>query len=194
MAERGVVVSYESIRRWCAKFGPEYARRARRRLGPRGDVWHLDEMVVTIQGEWHYLWRAVDQDGDVLDILVQKRKDKRAAKQFFRKLLKGQGRSPNRIVTDNLPSYRAARNEMMPDVPHCRERYSNNRAEVSHEHSRARERQMRGFRSPGHTQRFLSVHSQVHNLFRLGRHLLRAENYRILRGRAFAMWQEVTCG
>jgi putative transposase len=97
------------------------------------------------------------------------------------------------MVTNKLPSYRAARNEMMPHVAHCHDRYSNNRAEVSHEHSRTQERQMRGFRSAGHTQRFLSVHSQVHNLFRRGRHLLRAENYRILRGRAFAMWQEVTC-
>ena len=124
-------------------------------------------------------------------MLVQRRKDKRAAKRFFRKLLKGQGQPSNRMVTDKLPSYRAARNEMMPHVPHGRDRYLNNRAEVSHEHTREQERQMRGFRSPGHAQRFLNVHGQVHNLFRLGRHLLRAKNYRILRRRAFATWQKV---
>ena len=104
-------------------------------------------MVVTIKGKWHYLWRAVDQDGDVQDILLQERKDKQAAKRFFRKLLKGQGRAPNRIVTDKLPSYRAARHEMKANVPHCRDRYLNNRAEVSHEHAREGERIMRGFRS-----------------------------------------------
>ena len=164
LAERGITVSYETIRQWCATFGPHYARRIRKSHGPRGDCWFLDEVTVSIQGRRRYLWRAVDQDGDVIDILVQKRKDTPAAKR-----------------------------RIMPSVAHCLDRYANNRAEVSHEHTRARERQMRGFRSDGQAQRFLSVHGQFHNLFRLGRHLLRAKNYRILRSRAFCTWSEVTC-
>ena len=138
-----------------------------------------------------FLWRAVDQDGDVLDILLQKRKDKRAAKRFFRKLLKGQRQVPIDITTDKLASYGAAKREVMPSVAHCTKKYANNRAEVSHEHTREQERQMRGFKSDGHAQRFLAVHGQVHNLFRLARHLLRAVNYRALRSRAFADWREV---
>ena len=140
-----------------------------------------------------YLWRAVDQDGEVIDILVQKRKDTRAAKRFFINLLKSQGQTPIELTTDKLRSYAAAKREVMPSVPHGQDRYANNRAEVSHEHTREQERQMRGFRSDGHAQRFLSVHSQLHNLFRLGRHLLRATNYRALRARAFGTWDAVTC-
>ena len=129
----------------------------------------------------------------MLDILLQSRKDKRAAKRFFRNLLKGKERNPIELTTDKLPSYVAAKHEMMPSVIHSQDKYANNRAEVSHEHTREQERQMRGFASSGQAQRFLSIHSQVHNLFRVGRHLLRAVNYRALRGRAFATWQEVTC-
>jgi putative transposase len=152
----------------------------------------MDEVyIVTVRGERRYLWRAVDQDGDVLDILVQKRKDKRAAMRFFKKLMKGQGSSAREMVTDKLPSYGAARIAIMSTSMHCCDRYANNRAEVSHEHTRAQERQMR--KSVGQAQRFLAVHSQVHNLFRVGRHLLRAANYRLLRNRSFEMWQQVTC-
>ena len=165
----------------------------KKHLGPRGDVWHMDEVMVNIQGNQYYLWRAVDQDGDTLDILIEKRKNKKAALRFFRKLLKGQGSAPIRIVTDKLPSYGAAKRELMPSVVHCQDRHANNRCEVSHEHTREQERQMRRFRSPGDAQRFLSVHGQVHNLFHVGRHLLRADNYRRLRTRAFVTWQEVTC-
>jgi putative transposase len=194
LAERGIVVSYETIRNWCCKFGPVYARSIKKRRGPLGDTWFMDEVyIVTVRGERLYLWRAVDQDGDVLDILVQKRKDKQAAMRFFKKLIKGQGRSAREIVTDKLPSYGAARKVIMPTSMHCHERYANNRAEVSHEHTRAQERQMRRFKSPGQAQRFLAVHSQVHNLFRIGRHLLRAANYRLLRSRSFETWQQVTC-
>ena len=125
----------------------------------------------------------------MLDILLQKRKDKRAAKRFFRKLLKGQRELPVDITTDKLPSYGAAMREVMPSIAHCTDKYANNRAEVSHEHTREQERQMRGFKSDGHAQRFLAVHAQVHNLFRLARHLLRAVNYRVLRSRAFAEWR-----
>ena len=138
LAERGIVVSYETIRSWCNKFGPAYARTIKKRRGPLGDTWYMDEVyIVMILGERRYLWRAVDQDGDVLEILVQKRKDKRAAERFFKKLMKGQGRPARAIVTDKLPSYGAARKEIMPTSMHCHERYANNRAEVSHEHTRA---------------------------------------------------------
>jgi len=149
LAARGVVVSYETIRQWSKVFGPQFAWRIKARLGSRGDRWFLDEMVVSIGGNRRYLWRAVDQDGDVLDILVQKRKDTKSAKRFFCKLLKGQGEVPLEITTDKLGSYVAAKRDVMPSVPHCRDRYANNRAEVSHEHTGARERQMRGFVSDG---------------------------------------------
>ncbi len=193
LAERGIVVSYESIRNWCNKFGPAYARSIKIRRGSLGDTWYMDEVFISIGGKQLYLWRAVDQDGDVLDILVQKHKDKQAAVRFFKKLMKGQGRSAREIVTDKLPSYGAARKVVMPTSMHCHDRYANNRAEVSHEHTRAQERQMRRFKSPGQAQRFLAVHSQVHNLVRVGRHLLRAANYRLLRNRSFETWQQVTC-
>ncbi len=153
----------------------------------------MDEVYVTINGVRHYLWRAVDQDNNVIDILVQKRRDKRAAKRFFRKMLKDQGQSPRRMVTDKLKSYGAARKEVMPTVIHCQDRYTNNRAEASHQQTRQQERQMRRFKSAGQAQRFLSVHSQANNVFRVSRHLLKACHYRMFRSRAFSIWQEVTC-
>jgi putative transposase len=159
-----------------------------------GDTWHLDELFVNIQGKRHYLWRAVDQDGDVIDILVQRRRDARAAKRFFRKLLNGQGSEPRWLITDKLGSYRAARRSVMPSVVHDTRRYANNRAEVSHQPTRQRERQMRRFKSAGQAQRFLAVHGVVRNLFNLSRHRLRAGNYRLLRDRAFAVWCEVAAG
>jgi putative transposase len=192
LAERGAVVSYETIRQWCRKFGPHYARKLRRRQGRLGDIWHLDELFVNIQGTRHYLWRAVDQDGDVIDILVQTHRNARAAKRFFRKLMKGQGGTPWRLVTDKLRSYSAARSEVMPSVTHDTRQYANNRAEVSHQPTRQRERQMRRFKSARQAQRFLAVHGVVQNLFRLGRHHLRSENYRFLRDRSFRDWREVT--
>ena len=131
-----------------------------------GDTWYMDEVFIRIRGKQHCLWRAVDLDGDVLDILIQKRKDKQAAIRFFKKLMKGQGRSARQIVTDKLPSYGAAKNEIMSTSMHCSDRYANNRAEVSHEHTPAQERKMRRFKTLGQAQRFLAVHSQVHNLFR----------------------------
>jgi putative transposase len=193
LAMRGVIVSYETIRLWSRKFGAEYARKLKRREGRLGDTWHLDELFVTIQGERRYLWRAVDQDGDVIDILVQPRRNRRAAERFFRKLLKGQGSEPRRLVTDKLRSYGAAHRTIMPSVIHVTERYANNRAEVSHEPTRQRERQMRRFKSTAQAQRFLSAHGVIQNLFRVGRHLVRAPNHRTLRARAFRVWDEVTC-
>ena len=193
LAQRGITVSYETIRFWCIKFGSEYARSLKRRQGRLGDTWYLDEVFVTIRGERQFLWRAVDQDGDVIDILVQSRRDRKAAKRFFRKLLKGQRSVPRRLVTDKLRSYGAAKRTVMPSVVHSTKQYENNRAEVSHQPTRQRERQMRKFKSPGHAQRFLSVHGLVQNLFRVGRHLLQARHNRELRGRAFLTWDAVTC-
>lgn len=193
LAARGVEVSYESIRFWCLKFGPRYARQLRRRQGRLGDTWHLDEVFISIRGIRHYLWRAVDQDGDVLDILVQKRRNGKAAKRFFRKLLRSQRSVPRRIVTDKLRSYASAHREVIPSVEHVRDKGSNNRAENSHQVTRQRERQMRRFKSVQQMQRFLSVHGPINNLFRVGRHLLNAANYRLLRGRAFGAWNEVIC-
>jgi putative transposase len=192
LAKRGIIVSYETIRQWCRKFGPEYARKLKRRQGRLGDVWHLDEVFVKIRGERHYLWRAVDQDGDVIDILVQRYRNARAAKRFFRKLLKGQGSTPWRLVTDKLKSYGAAHRSIMPSVDHNTARYENNRAEVSHEPTRQRERLMRGLKSVGQAQRFLSVHGAVQNFFRFARHQMRAENYRLLRARSFKEWSAAT--
>ena len=193
LAERGVTVTYESIRQWCLTFGLDYARRLRRRRGRMGDTWHLDEVFVKFHGRQQYLWRAVDEDGDVIDILVQSRRNRRAAIRFFRKLLKGQGCVPRRLITDKLRSYPAACRTVMPSVVHCTDRYANNRAEVSHQPTRERERQMRRFTSAAHAQRFLSVHDPIQNLFRVGRHLLRAVHHRLLRTRAFGVWREVTC-
>ena len=193
LAERGIIVSYESIRQWCNLFGPEFARRLRKRQSRLGDTWYLDEVFIKIRGELHYLWRAVDQDGDTIDILVQKRRNKMAAKRFFRKLLKGQNEVPWRIITDKLKSYSAAHREVLPSVPHSTKQYDNNRAEVSHEPTRQRERQMRRFKSTGQAQRFLAVFGVIGNLFRLGRHLMRAIHYREFRSKAFCEWQQVTC-
>ena len=157
-----------------------------------GDTWYLDELFVMIQGRQQYLWRAVDEDGDVIDILVQSRRNRHAAVRFFRKLLKSQGCVPRRLITDKLRSYPAARRTVMPSVVHCTDRYANNRAEVSHQPTRQRERQMRGFKSAAHLQRFASVHSVVQNLFRVGRHLLRSVHHRLLRTRSFVEWNAVT--
>ncbi len=167
VARRGVEVTYEAIRKWCRRFGPEYAGRLRRRRGRLGDTWHLDEVFVTIQGRQQYLWRAVDEDGDVLDILVQPRRNRHAAVRFFRKLLKNQRHVPRRLITDKLRSYSAASRAVMPSVFHCTDQYANNRAEASHQPTRQRERQMRRFKSAAQLQRFASVHGIVQNLFRV---------------------------
>ncbi|MCZ1021249.1 IS6 family transposase [Streptomyces noursei] len=143
MLERGVVVSYETIRRWCAKFGQDYANRLCRRRRRPGDTWHMDEVFIKINGVIHYLWRAVDQDGNVLDILVQPRRNAKAAKKFFRRLLKELEYVPRVIVTDRLRSYDAAHRTVMPSVEHRSSKYLNNRAENSHQPTRQRERTMR---------------------------------------------------
>ena len=167
------------------------AKRLKKRQGQLGDSWHLDELFVRINGQQQYLWRAVDQDGDVIDILLQPRRDQHAAARFFQRLMRNQGKEPFRIVTDKLKSYGAALRTVLPRVMHDTRRYANNRAEVSHQQTRQRERQMRRFKSRQQAQRFLTVHGVVHNLFRLGRHLLRSSNYRLLRTRSFTTWREV---
>ena len=192
LAERGIIVSYEAIRRWCRKFGPDYARRLKKKQGRLGDTWYLDELFVRINGRQQYLWRAVDQDGDVIDILLQPRRDQRAAERFLSRLVRGQGKEPFRIVTDKLKSYSAAKRTTLPSVAHDTEKYANNRAEVSHQPTRIRERQMRRFKSARQAQRFLSAHGIIHNLFRVGRHRLRSSNHRLLRCRSFSIWRAAT--
>jgi putative transposase len=165
LLERGVVVSYETVRRWALKFGPIYARRLRRKTPSPRDIWHLDEVVVTIAGKRYWLWRAVDQDGYILDEIVQSRRDTKAAKRLLRRLLKKQGCPPRRMITDKLAYYAAAHHQIMPKTEHRSHKGLNNRAENSHLPLRRRERAMQGFRSPGGLQRFATIFSAVRNLF-----------------------------
>jgi putative transposase len=192
LLERGIVVSYETIRRWGRKFGPAYAKQLRRRRPSRQDVWHLDEVVISIAGRKHWLWRAVDQDGYVLDEIVQSRRDTKAAKRLLIRLLKKQGMPPKRIITDKLRSYGAAKREVMPAVEHRSHKGLNNRAENSHLPLRKRERTMQGFRSAGSLQRFISIFSALRNLFVTPRHKRSALATHIHRIRAMTHWKAVT--
>jgi len=192
LLERGIVVTYEAIRKWCRKFGQQYANQLRRRRPRPGDKWQMDEVFLTIKGARHYLWRAVDQDGNVLDILVQRRRDKRAAKKFFRKLLKGLTYVPRVLITDKLKSYGAAKREILPGVEHRQHRYLNNRAENSHQPTRQRERRMQRFKSPGHAQRFLSAYGPIAQHFRPRRHRFSAPVYRQELAKRFHIWREIT--
>jgi putative transposase len=192
LAERGVIVTYETIRQWCQKFGQPYANELRRRRPRPGDKWHLGEVFIQINGKQHYLWRAVDQDGQVLDILVQSRRDKRAAAQFLRKLLKGLTYVPRVVIADKLASYGAAMRDVLPGVEHRRHKGLNNRAESSHQPTRERERRMRRFKSPGHAQRFLAAYGPIAAHFRPRRHRLTAVTYRQTRAERFATWRAVT--
>src|SRR3712207_2851980 len=185
LAARGIVVSHESVRQWALKFGREFANRIRRRLPRAGDKWHLDEVAIKIAGVQHWLWGAVDQTGMVLDVLVQSRRDKRAAKRLLRKLLKRPCRAPRVLITDKLPSYGAAKKELMPVVEHRRHKGLNNRVENSHQATRQRERQMKRFRSERQAQRFLAAHDQINNLFHLRLGNVSASEYRAARARAF---------
>src|ERR671916_209810 len=192
LAARGIVVSHETVRRWALKFGRDFANRIRRRLPQAGDKWHLDEVAIKIAGVQHWLWRAVDQNGMVLDVLVQSRRDKRAAERLLRKLLKRQCRAPRVMITDKLPSYGAAKRELMPGIGHRRHKGLNNRAENSHQPTRRRERQMKRFKSPRQGQRFLSAHDQIDNPFPPRRDHVSAVQYRAARARAFETWAEVS--
>ena len=146
LSARGIVVSYETIRQWCKKYGSIYCKQIKNSRGQLGDTWFLDEVFIKINGVLHYLWRAVDQDGDEIDILVQKRKDKRAAMRFFKRLLKGQWMMPLKIVTDKLASYSAAKKELVPSVEHSTNQYENNACELSHQPTRQQEKKMRKFK------------------------------------------------
>jgi len=188
LAERGITASYETIRLWCIKFGSKYSRRLKRKHQGYGDTFYIDEVFVKINGKQHYLWRAVDQDGEVVDVFLQARRDGAAAKRFFKRLLRSHGGEPRKIVTDKLRSYGVAHRETIPESIHVTDQYANNRAEQSHETTRVRERGMRRFKSPGQAQRFLTAHAAVHNLFNLGRHLIGAQHYRDLRASAFNEW------
>ena len=185
MAERGIIVTRESIRLWCIKFGALYARRLKRKHRGYGDTFYINEVFVKINGKQHYLWRAVDQDGEVVDICLQAKWDGAAAKRFSARLQRNHGTEPRKIVTDKLRSYPVAHREVMPDAIHITDQYANNRAEQSHEATRVRERGMRKFKSTKQAQRFVTAHAAVSNLFNLGRHLVRAQYYRDLRISAF---------
>ena len=189
LAERGITVSREAIRLWCIKFGAIYTRRLKRKHRGYGDSFYIDEVFVKINDKQHYLWRAVDQDGEVVDVYLQAKRDGATAKRFFKRLLRNHGGELRTIVTDKLRSYGVAHRELMPETIHSTEQYENNRAEQSHEATRVRERGMRKFKSVRQAQRFLGTHAAVSNLFNLGRHLVRAQHYRDLRMSAFAEWE-----
>jgi len=190
MAKRGVPVTYETVREWCQKFGSRYALLLRRKRARIGSKWHLDEVFIKMNGVQHYLWRAVDENGVVIDILVQPKRDRWAALRFFRKLLHVAVRSPRVIITDKLRSYAAAKKLIMPDIEHRQSRYLNNRAENSHQPTRVRERQMKRFKSSEQAQRFLSVFESLNAPFRLRRHLLPATRYRLLLNQSFHLWNK----
>lgn len=192
LLERGIVVSYETIRRWGQEFGSAYAGQLRRKKPSHRDIWHLDEVVISIGGRKHWLWRAVDQDGCVLDEIVQTRRNTKAATRLMIRLLKKQGLTPKRIITDKLRSYGAAKRQVMPEVEHRSHKGLNNRAENSHVPLRKRERMMQGFRSSGSLQRFISIFSAFRNLFVPPRSKHSALATHIHRLKAMAEWNAVT--
>jgi transposase-like protein len=191
LAERGITVSHESIRRWVLSFGPAIARRLRARRPKPHRRWHLDEMFVRIGGRQMYLLRAVDAEGEVLDVLVQAKRDLRAARKLMRKLLKKQGVAPGEWVTDKYPAYGAALRAMkLVRAPHTRRKRANNRAESSHVPVRRRERKLQGFKSPRSAQRFLAMHAATYNAFTVPRHLVSARIHRLFQAEAFEAWRE----
>jgi putative transposase len=190
LAERGIIVTRESIRLWCNKFGPHYAQRLKRKHRGFGDTFFIDEVFLKIDRKQHYLWRAVDQDGEVIDVFLQSHRDGAAAKRFFKRLLKIHQGEPRRVVTDKLRSYGVAHRELIPEVIHDTSQYANNRAELSHQPTRVRERGVRRFKSTRQAQRFLSIHAAVYTLFNLGRHLVSAIHYRLLRQGAMLSWRQ----
>ena len=193
LAARGICVTYETVRQWGKKFGKAFADQIRVRAPGRGDKWRMDEVVVSIAGETHWLWRAVDQNGFVLDVLVQRRRDTRAAQRFMKKLLKSAVAPPRVMITDKLRSYGAARRKMGLQLEHRQHKGLNNRAENSHQPTRRRERIMKRFKSAGQAQRFLSVHDQVSNLFHIPYpETVTADCRRASRQRAFGIWREIS--
>src|SRR3954447_8648784 len=190
LAERGIAVTYETVRRWVLAFSPAIARGLRARRPKPHARWHLDEVFVRIDGKQMYLWRAVDAEGEVLDVLVQAKRDKRAAQKLMRKLLKKHGTAPEAWVTDKCPAYGAALRELkLSRAPHVQRKRANNRAESSHVPVRRRERKRQGFKSPGSAQRFLSLHAATYNTFTVPRHLVSARTHRLFRAEAFEAWR-----
>ncbi len=190
LAERGIAVSYETIRRWVNHFGPMIAADLRKRRPKPHTTWHLDEAYLKIDGRMAYLWRAVDAEGEVLDVLVQSRRDKHAALRLMRKLLKKYSFVPDRLITDDLRSYGAAARDLGIENRHERGRWKNNRAENSHQPTRRRERKMQRFKSPGSAQKFLSAHAVVYNIFNVQRHLTSAQTHRTFRAAAMRTRRE----
>jgi len=191
LAARGITVSHETVRCWAEKFGRIYANKIRRRAPQFGDKWHLDEVVISINGKKHWLWRAVDADGFVLDALVQSRRDRRAAERLLRKLIRKQARAPRVMVTDKLGSYGAARTGMGMNFEHRQHKGLNNRAENSHLPTRGREKIMKRFKSARHLQRFVSIHDPIANLHNFPRHAISSPDYRALRSEAMIAWREI---
>lgn len=190
----GIGVTHKTVREWAEKFGRQYANSIRRRTPRLDDKWHLDECVISIRGEKHILWRAVDQDGFVDEVLVQKRRDTKAAKRFIRKLLSGQGCSSRVMVTDKLGSYGAANREIGLSVcEHRQHKGLNNRAENSHQPIRRRERIMKRFKSARHVQKFAFIHDPIYNLHYFPRSKFSSANHRELRQAATNMWREIAC-
>jgi putative transposase len=189
LAERGITVSYESIRRWTNHFGPMFAADLRRFRPKPHTTWHLDEVYLKIDGRMVYLWRAVDAEGEILDVLVQPKRDKHAALKLMRRLLKKYGFVPDRLITDDLRSYGAAAHDLGIEKHHERGRWKNNRAENSHQPTRRRERKMQGFKSRGSAQRFLSTHAAVYNTCNVQRHLTSASTHRSFRAAAMDTWR-----
>jgi putative transposase len=190
LAERGISVSYETVRRWVNHFGPMIAADLRKRRPKPHTTWHLDEAYLKIDGRMVYLWRAVDAEGEVLDVLVQTKRSKHAALKLMRKLLKKYGFVPDRMITDDLQSYGAAARELRIESHHECGRWRNNRVENSHQPTRRRERKMQGFKSPGSAQKFLSTHAAVYNIFNVQRHLTTAQTHRHFRAAAMNAWRE----
>lgn len=190
LAQRGIIVSYEAIRLLVNKFGPKYAQKLRKKQSNFGDTYFIDEVFVKIDGIQHYLWRAVAQDGDIVDVFMQTRRDSKAAKRFFKRILRSG--KPRVITTDKLRSYNVAHREIIPDVFHESRQYANNKSKLSHQPTRVRERIMRKFKSIKQADRFLNCHKEIYNLFNLGRHLMAARYYRDSRQRALASWNQVT--
>ena len=191
LAERGIDASYETVRRWVLKFGRIYAERIRRHRPRPSDRWHLDEVFLKICGKTVYLWRAVDDEGEVLDVLIQRRRDRKAALKLLRKLLKRQGYVPESIVKDRLRSYSAALRDLALADRHVSGGRSNNRAEVAHQPTRRPERQQLRFKSPGSAQRFLSPHAAMANHFNLQRHLISRRTLKIHRDEVLADWRQI---
>ena len=191
--QRGIVVSHEAIRAWCYKFGPYFARHVRQKRRRSTDKWHLDEVFVTINGQRYYLWRAVDSEGMVLDILMQTRRNAKAAKRLFEGVLGSTATRPRVIVTDGLRSYNIISRVLLPQVEHRRSKYLNNRAENSHQPTRRRERRMQRFKSPAHAQLFLSIFDIIYQYFHPKKHKLPAMSYRWALDQRCYVWPTLAC-